>query len=171
MNNYLFSAIYLIGKYSKFSLNRFSIFSEQFDFYSREILNNRLLKCSYISNRVTRDGFFLPMLKYDFLQTRYKDLVPISKENDTMDITIIYSPISLGKLRLVLHVEAAMNGLKNLGFSDKDIDEVKGIYADTNVYLLAGTIFIASMHVSILLYTNYNHSHSVLYYYESSLLS
>lgn len=59
-----------------------------------------------------------------------------------------YSPVSLGKLRLVLHVQATMENLKNLGFSDKDIDEVKGIFADTNVYLLGGTFFIAAVHVS-----------------------
>lgn len=41
-----------------------------------------------------------------------------------------------------------MENLKNLGFSDKDIDEVKGIFADTNIYLLGGTFFIAAVHVS-----------------------
>lgn len=45
-------------------------------------------------------------------------------------------------------MQATMENLKNLGFSDKDIDEVKGIFADTNVYLLGGTFFIAAVHVS-----------------------
>jgi len=65
-----------------------------------------------------------------------------------MNVTIEYSPVTLGKLRLVLHVQATMENLKNLGFSDKDVDEVKGIFADTNVYLLGGTFFIAAVHVS-----------------------
>lgn len=65
-----------------------------------------------------------------------------------MNVTVEYSPVSLGKLRLVLHVQATMENLKNLGFSDKDIDEVKGIFADTNIYLLGGTFFIAAVHVS-----------------------
>lgn len=95
---------------------------------------------------------FLPIVNYDFLQTRYKDLETITSDSRVMNVTIMYTPISMGKLRLILHVKAAMEGLKNLGFSDKDVDEVKGIYADTNVYLLAGTIFISSMHVSIYFY-------------------
>ncbi|XP_070161771.1 lipid scramblase CLPTM1L [Polyergus mexicanus] len=90
---------------------------------------------------------FLPIVNYDFLQTRHRDLQRISLQNNTMNVTIEYSPVSLGKLRLVLHVQATIENLKNLGFSDKDIDEVKGIFADTNIYLLSGTFFIAAIHL------------------------
>ncbi|CAD6222444.1 GSCOCG00000974001-RA-CDS [Cotesia congregata] len=97
--------------------------------------------------RLIGNNMFLPIINYDFLQTRYKDLETIVGDRRFMNVTVMYTPISMGKLRLILHVKTAMEGLKNLGFSEKDVDEVKGIYADTNVYLLAGTIFIASMHL------------------------
>jgi hypothetical protein len=42
-----------------------------------------------------------------------------------------------------------MQSFKQLDFNDKDIDEVKGIFADTNLYLLAGTVFISAMHVCL----------------------
>lgn len=74
-------------------------------------------------------------------------MVKIIPQNDTVNITLQYSPVSLGKLRLLLHVEATMQSLKNLGFSDKDVNEVKGIFADTNIYILGGTFFIAAIHV------------------------
>ncbi|EZA62575.1 hypothetical protein DMN91_005507 [Ooceraea biroi] len=90
---------------------------------------------------------FLPIVACDFLQTRHRDLQRITMQNNTMNVTVEYSPVTLGKLRLVLHVQAAMENLKNLGFSDKDIDEVKGIFADTNIYLLGGTFFIAAIHL------------------------
>nr|XP_034193199.1 uncharacterized protein LOC117610209 isoform X3 [Osmia lignaria]XP_034193200.1 uncharacterized protein LOC117610209 isoform X3 [Osmia lignaria] len=90
---------------------------------------------------------FLPIVKCDFLQTRHHDLVKIMPQNDTVNITLQYSPVSLGKLRLLLHVEATMQSLKNLGFSDKDVNEVKGIFADTNIYILGGTFFIAAIHL------------------------
>lgn len=73
----------------------------------------------------------------------------ITPQNDTVNVTLRYSPISLAKLRLILHVEATMQSLRSLGFSDKDVDEVKGIFADTNIYILGGTFFIAAIHVCI----------------------
>ncbi|XP_034947585.1 cleft lip and palate transmembrane protein 1-like protein isoform X1 [Chelonus insularis] len=97
--------------------------------------------------RLHDERVFLPIVNYDFLQTRYKSLAKITSENHSMDVQIMYTPISMGKLRLMLHVKSAMEGLKYMGFTDKDVDEVKGIYADTNAYLLAGTVFIASMHI------------------------
>ncbi|KYN05754.1 Cleft lip and palate transmembrane protein 1-like protein [Cyphomyrmex costatus] len=90
---------------------------------------------------------FLPIVNYDFLRTRYRDLQRIIPQNNTMNITVEYSPVSLGKLRLVLHVQATMGNLINLGFSDKDIDDVKGIFVDTNIYLLGATFFIAAVHL------------------------
>lgn len=90
---------------------------------------------------------FLPIVNCDFLRTRHRDLKRITPENNTINVTVEYSPVSLGKLRLMLHAQATMESLKNLGFSDKDIDEVKGIFVDTNVYLLSGTFFIAAVHL------------------------
>lgn len=90
---------------------------------------------------------YLPMINYNFLETRLSHLIPITTDLTSANVTVSYSPISVGKLRLILHVEAAMKGLKGLGFGDKDVDEVKSILADTNLYLLAGTVFVASMHM------------------------
>ncbi|XP_051156423.1 lipid scramblase CLPTM1L [Leptopilina boulardi] len=90
---------------------------------------------------------YLPMINYNFLETRLTNLIPIMTDLKSENVTISYSPISVGKLRLILHVEAAMKKLKELGFGDKDVDEVKSILADTNLYLLAGTVFVASMHL------------------------
>ncbi|XP_063977434.1 lipid scramblase CLPTM1L [Diachasmimorpha longicaudata] len=96
---------------------------------------------------ITPEGVFLPIINYDFLQTRHRDLVPINLDAHMMNLTVSYAPTTMGMLRLLLQVKAAMLNMKSLGFSDKDVDEVKGIYADTNFYLLTGTIFIASMHL------------------------
>lgn len=97
--------------------------------------------------RFNKHHEFLPILQNNFLKTRMTDLTEITKNTTKVTLTFNYSPISIGKLRLLLHVEHALKSLKQLGFSKKDVDEVKGIFSDTNVYLLCGTIFVGSIHV------------------------
>ncbi|KAG4072039.1 hypothetical protein HA402_015538 [Bradysia odoriphaga] len=97
--------------------------------------------------RVNKHHEFLPILQNNFLKTRMTDLFEITRNTTKATLTFNYSPISIGKLRLLLHVEHALKSLKQLGFSKKDVDEVKGIFSDTNVYLLCGTIFVGSVHI------------------------
>lgn len=65
-----------------------------------------------------------------------------------MNMTLDYSPASIGKMKFLVHIEIAMQSLTTMGFTHKDIDDVKGMFADTNLYLLCGTIIISSIHVS-----------------------
>lgn len=96
--------------------------------------------------RVTPTKKFLPILYNDVLKCRMRDLEEITKNTTTVNLEFNISPISIGKLRLFIHIENALGQLSLLGFSKKDIEEVKGIFSDTNVYLLCGTIFIGSIH-------------------------
>lgn len=97
--------------------------------------------------RVNRNNEFMPIIQNDFLQTRMGDLEEIKPNAETMDLTLHYKPIGVGKLRLILHVEHALRSMKQLGFSNKDLDDMKGIFSDTNLYLLCGTVLIGGLHV------------------------
>lgn len=99
--------------------------------------------------RVDKTGRFLPIIHQDFLQTRAMDLEPVESSTYNTTIIIKYNPCSPGWLRFVLQVESALGQLLNLGFTTKDIDEIKRIFSETNVYLLCATMFIGSIHVSI----------------------
>merc|ERR1711962_598363 len=46
-----------------------------------------------------------------------------------------------------MQFEGALGSMSSLGFTDKDTDEVKGIFTDTNITLLCVTFFVAALHL------------------------
>jgi len=90
---------------------------------------------------------FLPILYVDELTMRLRDLVMVNSTDKESTITVSYRPISLGKLRLFLQFTSALGSMAGMGFTDKDTDEVKGIFADTNLILLLVTFGVSAIHL------------------------
>jgi len=90
---------------------------------------------------------FLPILYVDELTMRLRDLVIVNSTDKESTLTVSYRPISLGKLRLFLQFTSALGSMAGMGFTDKDTDEVKGIFADTNLILLLVTFGVSAIHL------------------------
>ncbi|KAJ7991760.1 hypothetical protein DPEC_G00287220 [Dallia pectoralis] len=100
--------------------------------------------------RVFQNGkkmVYLPLLFVDELSNRVKDLIEINHTRTELPLTISYDTISLGKLRFWIHMQDAVYSLQQFGFTEKDADEIKGIFVDTNLYFLALTFFVAAFHL------------------------
>ncbi|KAM7349608.1 lipid scramblase CLPTM1L [Cochliomyia hominivorax] len=95
---------------------------------------------------VNRHQQILPILKTDFFNMRMKNLVPVNRNMSTFAITFHFRPMSIGKLRLMLMIEHAMKMMLQMGFTKNDVEEVKSVLSDTNLYFLLATIFLASIH-------------------------
>ncbi|XP_036775902.2 lipid scramblase CLPTM1L isoform X2 [Manis pentadactyla] len=75
-------------------------------------------------------------------------LTPVINRSSTeLPLTVSYDRISLGRLRFWIHMQDAVYSLQQFGFSERDADEVKGIFVDTNLYFLALTFFVAAFHL------------------------
>lgn len=98
--------------------------------------------------RINHKKQFLPIVVQDIMQMRLKDLVEITKDKTEAQLLFTYTPVSIGKMRFVSQIEATLHQFVALGFTEKDLDEVKGVFADTNLYLLCATVLIGSIHVS-----------------------
>ncbi|XP_024117415.1 cleft lip and palate transmembrane protein 1-like protein [Oryzias melastigma] len=90
---------------------------------------------------------YLPLLFVDELSNRVKDLVEINNTSSELPLFISYDSISLGRLRFWIHMQDAVYSLQQFGFTEKDADEIKGIFVDTNLYFLALTFFVAAFHL------------------------
>ncbi|CAB3992829.1 cleft lip and palate transmembrane 1 [Paramuricea clavata] len=97
--------------------------------------------------RFSQNGKYIPLLYIDELEMLERNLKPVNSSTREMELKIEYAPIGIGRLRIWRHVCISMDSMKSLGFSDKDLDEVKGIFTDTNLYLLALTFGIALFHL------------------------
>jgi len=88
-------------------------------------------------------------------------LQPVEKDASNMTLQLNMEPTALGKLRFLLFVEASLSTMHELGFTDYDTDDVKGIFYDTSLYLLLLTVFVSSFHV-IKLYLHFTLKHSLI---------
>ncbi|XP_059048099.1 lipid scramblase CLPTM1L [Achroia grisella] len=94
-----------------------------------------------------KNGKFLPIIQHNVLKARMSTLQLLNSSTSEVNVTVNVAPTTYGSFGLALHVRLALEQLRQLGFSEKDIDDVKGIFADTNLYLLSATVLIASCHL------------------------
>jgi hypothetical protein len=90
---------------------------------------------------------YLPILYVDELTMRLRDLRIVNATDTASEVEITYKPISFGKLRLFMQFSGALRSMHNLGFTEKDTDEVKGIFADTSLVLLLLTFGVSAVHL------------------------
>lgn len=120
----------------------FHVLNEKVDF-ERQAIPSEI----YPFIRLAPNSQYLPVLYIDQLGVIYRYLKPVNKSSSEMKLKINYSPISLGKLRIWSSVHHSLKSMKNLGFSDKDLDDIRGIFTDTNLFLLALTFGITVLHL------------------------
>ncbi|XP_014681163.1 PREDICTED: cleft lip and palate transmembrane protein 1-like protein [Priapulus caudatus] len=111
--------------------------------FSREAFPPELFRFA----RISPEGDYLPLLYIDDVSTRIRNLKEVNSSSKTMPLFISYSPISVGKLRLWSQLQESMRLMHVLGFSEKDTDEVKGLFADTGFYLLMMTFGVSALHL------------------------
>lgn len=120
-----------------------SLMSDQVSMAPRDVP----VELAHVINLTKDKKKYKPILFVDELTMRLRDLRAVNSTDTNSDIEILYQPISFGKLRLFLQFSAALGSMHGMGFTDKDTDEVKGIFADTNLVLLLITFGVSAVHL------------------------
>ncbi|TGZ63263.1 hypothetical protein CRM22_007017 [Opisthorchis felineus] len=69
------------------------------------------------------------------------------QEYPTMEFTVAVEPQSIGKFRLRCMLGMMAEQLRSYGFKQKDIDDVRQLFLDTNFYFLVTTMFVSVCHI------------------------
>lgn len=103
---------------------------------------------------------YMPVLYLSDVRQRLEDLVEVpvpvvpsaksskAPEAVKMDLEVVYEPVSLGRLRLMVIVERAFRQMRALGFGERELEDVKGVFFDTSHAMLLLTVLVISFHVS-----------------------
>lgn len=97
--------------------------------------------------QLDKSNKFQPILFISELRTRVKQLVPMDPNVQDAHLTLQFTPSSLGKIRFMIIAETSLKTMHTLGFSEVDTDDVKGIFFDTNLYLLLLTVIVTAFHL------------------------
>ncbi|CAJ1062084.1 cleft lip and palate transmembrane protein 1-like protein isoform X1 [Xyrichtys novacula] len=98
--------------------------------------------------RVSQDGrqmIYLPLLLINELSFRVRDLKVISRDTVQLPLTVSYEGISLRGFRFWVHLQDVVYALRQFGFTEENIDEIKETLAGSNLYLLVLTALITAL--------------------------
>ena len=113
-----------------------------------------LIRSLNLRNMVTTWGsekVYLPIQYADELSRKRDDYLSVRKlaeeENKVVNFTILYSPISIGALRMLITLEHTFILMKDFGFTATDMEDIASIFYDTNFVLVALTMVISMLHL------------------------
>uniref|UniRef100_A0A672PJU5 Lipid scramblase CLPTM1L n=1 Tax=Sinocyclocheilus grahami TaxID=75366 RepID=A0A672PJU5_SINGR len=103
--------------------------------------------------KIVEDGkkekkkLYLPLLLVDELRSRLNDLI-MNSTTKSVPLTILYDTITLRKFRIWIHIQAVIYSLKHFGFSEQNLDEIKAMFVESGLHVLALSILVPAFHLS-----------------------
>lgn len=88
---------------------------------------------------------YSPLLFIDNLSAKRNEFVPLRSQ--VVNMTLEYTPISVGKIRIIAMISGSLEQLKGFGLQESDLEDVVAIFTETNFYILAFTIMVTVLHL------------------------
>lgn len=92
-----------------------------------------------------RQMVYLPLLLVNELSFRVKDLMEINSSTVRLPLSVSYEGISLRRFRFLVQLQDMVYSLRQFGFTEDNIDEIKDTLVGSNLYLLVLTALITSL--------------------------
>ena len=93
-------------------------------------------------------NYYVPPVHIDRLVWRQKELIKVDKDSSVeMPIELRLRASDLGRLRFRFTIYQSMAQMRQLGFADNDLDDIRSLFADTSLWLLLITVFVSTLHL------------------------
>ncbi|KAJ0066019.1 hypothetical protein NL108_001239 [Boleophthalmus pectinirostris] len=117
--------------------------SESFSFNKGGVPSDvrRFMRVSKNERQVT----YLPLLMVNELSFRVRDLMEINSSSVQLPLTVSYEGISLRRFRFFVQLQDMVYSLRQFGFTEENVDEIKETLVGSNLYLLVLTALITSL--------------------------
>ncbi|XP_061675069.1 lipid scramblase CLPTM1L-like isoform X2 [Syngnathoides biaculeatus] len=123
-----------------------TMMSEDFNFTKGGLPSDmrRYVRISVEGRRIV----YLPLLLIDELSLRVRDLLEINGSATGLPLTVSYEGVSLRTFRFWVHLQDVVYSLRQFGFSEAYIDEIKGTLAGSNLYLLLLNALVTALQLA-----------------------
>jgi hypothetical protein len=111
------------------------------------IQTHTFISPNVISIKNKKGYIYKPPIHVDEIGLTSDKYIPLNNTVTSLPIKISYAPMSLQRWLLMQTMEESIAQQKGLGFSEKDIDDVRRLISDTSVYLLCITTIAAILHL------------------------
>uniref|UniRef100_A0AAF5D2N8 Lipid scramblase CLPTM1L n=2 Tax=Strongyloides stercoralis TaxID=6248 RepID=A0AAF5D2N8_STRER len=95
------------------------------------------------------DKEYTPIVVLDEMMIRESNFLKLEKENMTTTVRIEYHPLSVGSFRMQINMMQSFIHLKDLGFQEKDFDDIKNMFTNINIYYLLVIVIVCTVHITV----------------------
>ncbi|CAN0046822.1 unnamed protein product [Ectocarpus fasciculatus] len=107
-----------------------------------------LTKDGQWSNGAWHSLAYKPIVHVDEIGLTSDKYVPLNRTLSSLPLKVTIEPMSLQRWQLMQSMEHSLQQQKeSFGFQDSDVDDVRRLISDTNVYLLIVTLFASTLHL------------------------
>jgi hypothetical protein len=100
-----------------------------------------------ISERNKKGYVYKPPIHVDEIGLTSDKYIPLNDTVTSLPIKVTYAPMSLQRWLLMMTLEESISAQSGLGFSEKDIDDIRRLISDTSIYLLCITTIASLLHL------------------------
>mmetsp|Transcript_17412 Transcript_17412/g.29188 ORF Transcript_17412/g.29188 Transcript_17412/m.29188 type:complete len:634 (-) Transcript_17412:189-2090(-) len=92
--------------------------------------------------------YYKPAFHADEMGLTSDKYIPLNETVQSLPLKITYEPMSVQRWLLMNIMEESLATNKEMGFSDKDLDDVRRLVSDTSIYFLGITLLASVLHMT-----------------------